>query len=89
MVAPHLWVFSNCPFYQKTKKGQHSKSPIAAIDSSYDAKGAPLSSYAMADPLSVLGAAVGVTSLIIQLTDECVKGRKLKDTENELTYCRL
>jgi hypothetical protein len=28
----------------------------------------------MADPLSVLGAAVGVTSLIIQLTDECVKG---------------
>jgi hypothetical protein len=43
----------------------------------------------MADPLSVLGAAVGVTSLIIQLTDECVKGRKLKDTENELIYCRL
>jgi hypothetical protein len=28
----------------------------------------------MVDPLSVLGAAVGVTSLIIQLTDECVKG---------------
>ncbi|RDL34652.1 Uncharacterized protein BP5553_07780 [Venustampulla echinocandica] len=31
----------------------------------------------MVDPLSVLGAAVGVTSLIIQLTDECVKGYKL------------
>jgi hypothetical protein len=28
----------------------------------------------MVDPLSVLGAAVGVTSLIIQVTDECVKG---------------
>lgn len=28
----------------------------------------------MGDPLSVLGAAVGVTSLIIQLADECVKG---------------
>lgn len=28
----------------------------------------------MGDPLSVLGAAVGVTSLIIQLTDECIKG---------------
>jgi hypothetical protein len=27
------------------------------------------------DPLSALGAALGVTSLIIQLTDECVKGR--------------
>jgi hypothetical protein len=27
----------------------------------------------MADPLSVLGAAIGVTSLIFQLTDECVK----------------
>jgi hypothetical protein len=32
------------------------------------------SSSAMGDPLSVLGAAVGVTSLIIQLADECVKG---------------
>ncbi|RDW69767.1 hypothetical protein BP6252_08787 [Coleophoma cylindrospora] len=31
----------------------------------------------MVDPLSVLGAAVGVTSLIMQLTDECVKGYKL------------
>lgn len=30
----------------------------------------------MADPLSILGAAAGVTSLIIQLTDECVKGLK-------------
>ena len=28
----------------------------------------------MADPLSILGAAVGVTSLIMQTTDECVKG---------------
>ncbi|KAL9634616.1 MAG: hypothetical protein Q9164_003985 [Protoblastenia rupestris] len=28
----------------------------------------------MADPLSVLGAAVGVTALIIQVTDECIKG---------------
>lgn len=28
----------------------------------------------MVDPLSVLGAAVGVTSLIIQITDECIKG---------------
>ena len=28
----------------------------------------------MADPLSILGAAVGVTSLIMQVTDECVKG---------------
>jgi hypothetical protein len=28
----------------------------------------------MADPLSVLGAAVGVVSLIIQITDECIKG---------------
>lgn len=28
----------------------------------------------MADPLSVLGAAVGVTSLVIQITDECIKG---------------
>jgi len=28
----------------------------------------------MGDPLSVLGAAVGVTSLIIQLADGCVKG---------------
>ncbi|KAL9030550.1 MAG: hypothetical protein Q9196_001338 [Gyalolechia fulgens] len=28
----------------------------------------------MADPLSVLGAAVGVTALIIQTTDECIKG---------------
>jgi hypothetical protein len=28
------------------------------------------------DPLSVLGAAIGVTSLIIKLTDECVKGLK-------------
>lgn len=27
----------------------------------------------MADPLSVLGAAVGVTSLAIQLAEECVK----------------
>ncbi|KAE8374914.1 prion-inhibition and propagation-domain-containing protein [Aspergillus bertholletiae] len=26
------------------------------------------------DPLSILGAAVGVTSLVLQLTDECVKG---------------
>jgi hypothetical protein len=30
--------------------------------------------FAMGDPLSVLGAAVGVTSLIIQLADKCVKG---------------
>ncbi|KAK5000901.1 hypothetical protein LTR66_000318 [Elasticomyces elasticus] len=30
----------------------------------------------MVDPLSVLGAAVGVTSLIIQITNECVKGFK-------------
>jgi len=30
----------------------------------------------MADPLSILGAAVGVTSLAIQLVDECVKGTK-------------
>lgn len=29
------------------------------------------------DPLSVLGAAIGVTSLIIQLTDESIKGYKL------------
>ena len=28
----------------------------------------------MADPLSALGAAVGVTALIIQVTDECIKG---------------
>lgn len=28
----------------------------------------------MADPLSVLGAAVGVTSLIMQITDGCIKG---------------
>lgn len=28
----------------------------------------------MVDPLSVLGAAVGITSLIIQITDECIKG---------------
>lgn len=28
----------------------------------------------MADPLSILGAAVGVTSLIIQTLDECIKG---------------
>lgn len=28
----------------------------------------------MADPLSVLGAALGVTSLIIQIMDECIKG---------------
>jgi hypothetical protein len=33
----------------------------------------------MVDPLSVLGAAVGVTSLVIQLTDECVKGLNLLD----------
>ncbi|KFY92058.1 hypothetical protein V498_05181 [Pseudogymnoascus sp. VKM F-4517 (FW-2822)] len=30
----------------------------------------------MADPLSVLGAAVGVTSLIMQITDGCIKGFK-------------
>jgi hypothetical protein len=30
-------------------------------------------SCTMVDPLSVLGAAVGVTSLILQLTDECIK----------------
>jgi len=28
----------------------------------------------MVDPLSVLGAAVGITSLIIQINDECIKG---------------
>lgn len=28
----------------------------------------------MADPFSLLGAALGVTSLIIQTTDECIKG---------------
>ncbi|KAI0440443.1 prion-inhibition and propagation-domain-containing protein [Xylaria telfairii] len=31
----------------------------------------------MADPLSVLGAAIGVTSLIMQITDECIKGFKV------------
>ncbi|KAI1452815.1 prion-inhibition and propagation-domain-containing protein [Annulohypoxylon moriforme] len=31
----------------------------------------------MADPLSILGAAVGVTSLAIQMTDECIKGFKM------------
>ncbi|KAG9238838.1 prion-inhibition and propagation-domain-containing protein [Amylocarpus encephaloides] len=31
----------------------------------------------MADPLSVLGATTGVLSLIIQVTDECIKGYKL------------
>ena len=35
--------------------------------------------YAMADPLSVLGAAVGVTSLIMQTTDECIKGCNASD----------
>ncbi|PSN61902.1 hypothetical protein BS50DRAFT_624691 [Corynespora cassiicola Philippines] len=38
----------------------------------------------MGDPLSVLGAAVGVTSLIIQLTDECVKGYKLYNEASNL-----
>ena len=33
-------------------------------------------SCSMADPLSVLGAAIGVTSLILQMTDECVKGER-------------
>jgi hypothetical protein len=28
----------------------------------------------MADPLSVLGAGIGVTTLIMQVVDECVKG---------------
>jgi hypothetical protein len=28
----------------------------------------------MVDPLSALGAAVGITSLIIQISDECIKG---------------
>ncbi|OQE16145.1 hypothetical protein PENSTE_c025G08877 [Penicillium steckii] len=31
----------------------------------------------MADPLSILGAAVGVTSLIVQTVDECIKGRRI------------
>lgn len=31
----------------------------------------------MADPLSILGAAVGVTSLIIQTLDECIKGTSM------------
>lgn len=34
----------------------------------------PLFASTMGDPLSVLGAAVGVTSLIIQLADDCIKG---------------
>jgi hypothetical protein len=33
----------------------------------------------MVDPLSVLGAAVGVTSLVIQLTNEWVEGLNLLD----------
>ncbi|EMD89535.1 hypothetical protein COCC4DRAFT_68577 [Bipolaris maydis ATCC 48331] len=36
----------------------------------------PLFASTMGDPLSVLGAAVGVTSLIIQLADDCIKGYK-------------
>lgn len=39
----------------------------------------------MGDPLSVLGAAVGVTSLIIQLTDECVKGLEFSEFLDGLT----
>lgn len=31
----------------------------------------------MADPLSILGAAVGVTSLIVQTFDECIKGTSI------------
>lgn len=34
----------------------------------------------MADPLSILGAGLGVTSLILQVMDECVKGTMRRQT---------
>ncbi|KAI1418410.1 hypothetical protein F5Y13DRAFT_149116 [Hypoxylon sp. FL1857] len=44
----------------------------------------------MADPLSILGAAVGVTSLIIQMADECIKGCLTSFPRNAiLTYNRV
>jgi hypothetical protein len=43
----------------------------------------------MTDPLSILGAAVGVTSLILQITDECVKGGDLSNAKSKLIACRL
>ena len=44
----------------------------------------------MADPLSVLGAAVGITPLIIQITDECIKGcRNFGNVMHMLKFSRL
>jgi hypothetical protein len=47
-------------------------------------------SFATGNPLSVLGAAVSVMSLIIQIADECVKGLDVfESVETQLMYCRL
>jgi hypothetical protein len=74
--TPHLCKLQSLALVYFIKESQHNKYAIVTVNSYCDAKGRPPSSYAMVDPLSVLGAAIGVTSLIIQLTDKCVKGRK-------------
>ncbi|CAG8929654.1 unnamed protein product [Penicillium salamii] len=47
----------------------------------------------MADPLSILGAAVGVTSLIVQTFDECLKAyqyyAKAVGMPDEYRYCKI
>ncbi|CAI7653867.1 unnamed protein product [Penicillium bialowiezense] len=47
----------------------------------------------MADPLSILGAAVGVTSLIVQTFDECIKAyqyyAKAVGMPDEYRYCKI
>lgn len=39
----------------------------------------------MADPLSVLGAGIGVASLIVQIVDECIKGITSLNSDDHLS----